>query len=98
MRVTSSHNTTAESARAAVEGQVPQLMERFGGSVSDPTWGWHGNVMEFAYMAVGSRFRGTLEITDTEVVLDINVPLRFRLFQGTIEAEARNWCNQVFGT
>ena len=98
MRVTSSHNTTAESARAAVEGQVPQLMERFGGSVSDPTWGWHGNVMEFAFRAVGSRFQGTLEITDTELVLDISVPLRFRLFQGKIETEARKWCDGIFST
>ena len=97
MRITSTHNTTAESARAAVEGQMPRLMERFGSIVTDPTWGWRGNVMEFAFMAVGSRFQGTLEMNDTELVLDIGVPLRFRLFQGIIEAEARKWCDEVFG-
>jgi hypothetical protein len=97
MKITSSHNTTAEAARAAVEDQVPRLMERFGSSVSDPTWGWRGNVMEFAFTAVGASFRGSLEITDTNVVLEVNVPLSFRLFQGTIEAEARKWCDELFG-
>ena len=97
MKITTNHNTTAESARATVEDQVPELMKRFGSSVTDPSYDWNGNVMEFRFRAVGADFRGKLEIREHDLVLAVSVPLRFRLFQGAIENEARKWCREVFG-
>jgi hypothetical protein len=97
MKITFSHNSTAEDARTTVVDQVPELMKRVGSSVSNSSYDWDGNVMEFSFRAAAADFRGTLEIKEREIVLVFNVPLRFRLFQGTIEAEARKWCREVFG-
>ncbi len=98
MKITTSHNTTAESAKKIVDEQVPGLMNRFGSQVSNPSYAWNGDVMEFRFDAMGAGFRGTLEITQSDLVLNVNVPLRFRLFQGMIEDEARRWCRDVFPT
>jgi len=96
MRIATRHHTSKESARETVEGQVPGLIARFGQSVSDPTYQWRGDTLEFAFRAIGTDLAGTLEVTDTELVLDISVPFRFKLFEGKIKSEAQAWCDQIF--
>lgn len=97
MRVATRHHTSKRSARETVEGQLPGLVARFGQSVSDPTYRWQGDTLEFAFRAVGADLTGTLEVTDTELLLDVNVPFRFMLFEGKIKSEAQAWCDQIFG-
>ena len=98
MRVATRHNTSKRSARETVEGQLQGLLTRFGQSVSDPTYRWKDDTLEFAFRAFGAELTGTLEVTDTELVLDVNVPFQFKLFEGKIRSEAQAWCDQIFGS
>ena len=77
---------------------MPRLVARIGQSVSNPTYRWQEDTLEFAFRAVGADLRGTLEVTDTALVIDVNIPFPFKLFEGKIKSEAQVWCDEIFGT
>ena len=79
---------TRQGAKDAVEGLVPDLIGRFGQRVSDPQWAWRGDTMAFSFTAMGFAIKGTLEVSDTTVVVDVKLPLAARLFEGKLRSEA----------
>ena len=97
MDVSADHGATKEEARHTVERELPRLLQRFGGHVSNVRHAWRGDTLEFSFSAVGADIEGSLHVTDRNVTVEVGVPLRFRLFQGRIEKEAREWCDRVFG-
>ena len=98
MKVTARHRTSKQLAKEIVESQVPRLVERFGQSVSNPTYRWQEDTLTFRFQAVGADLKGTLEVTETELVLDMSIPFRFKLFEGNIKSKAKVWCDEIFGT
>ena len=63
---------TREEAKIEVDRLVPQLMDRFGGAVSNPTFNWRGDVMEFSGRAAIFNIEGTLHVTDTQMILEVD--------------------------
>ena len=53
--------------------------------------------MQFSFRARGFSFRGTLEVTDAQFILDVGVPLLARPFQGRVETAIHEWVDDVFG-
>lgn len=96
MKIISNHNHTADEAKILISNQIPNLMERLGNTVSSPTYVWDGHFMEFNFIALNTKFSGTVEITSSDVVFDIAVPPKFTLFRGIIRDEAQKWCNGLF--
>ena len=97
MKVVRTHGTTIEIAKNGVEGLLPSLIQQHGSSVTNSTCNWRGDVMEFAFRARGLDFKGTLHVTDSAVILDIDLPFLARMFESQIrsavEAEFdRIWC------
>ena len=97
MEVSADHGVTKEEARHTVYRELPRLLQRFGGQVSNVRHAWRGDTLEFSFSAAGADIRGSLHVTDRNVAVEVGVPLRFRLFQGMIEKEARAWCDRSFG-
>ena len=92
MRIAVPHHTTKDNARRIVERRLDQLRTQYGGTATDLHESWSGNVLTFGAKAKGFSGSGTLEITDSEVIIDGKLPLIARPFEprirSTIEREA----------
>ena len=92
MRIAVPHRTTKENARRIVEQRMQQLERQYGHYASDVEKNWSGDRLDFGFKAKGFSGKGTLEITDNEVIIDGKLPLIAKPFEprikSTIEKEA----------
>ena len=96
MRIVREHKLTKEEARAEVDRLVPGLMDRFGGSVANPTFGWRGDVMGFSGRALIFDIEGTLQVTDTQMVLEVEgIPSFVR---GKAQSEIERWFDESWSS
>ena len=58
MDVSADHGATKEEARHTVERELPRLLQRFGGHVSNVRHAWRGDTLEFSFSAVGADIEG----------------------------------------
>lgn len=86
------HHTTKENARRIVEQRLDQLRAQYGSMASDLQESWSGDTLTFSVKARGFTGSGTLEITDSDVIVDGKLPLIAKPFEprirSTIEREA----------
>jgi len=92
MQIAVPHHTTKENARRKVEARLADLERQYGHYASDVDKVWSGDRLDFTVKARGMTGKGTLEITDTEVILDGKLPLIAKPFEprirSTVEREA----------
>jgi putative polyhydroxyalkanoate system protein len=92
MRVSVPHNTDRESARRIVDERLQKLLEQYSSYLNDVDQRWEGDRLVFSGSARGFKANGTVEITDSEMIIDGKLPLIARPFEGriksTIESEA----------
>ena len=86
MKVLRKHNSRRDSVKDDIETLLPSLMERFGDSVSDIEHDWRGDDLGFSFRASGFSVRGTVSVSDTDLLLDLRLPLAARLFEGKIRS------------
>jgi len=94
MRIVTNHNMTKQRAKSIVKRLLPDLMTRFSSSISDPTTRWQNDTVEFSGRALLFNIKGTLKITDTELILDVNGIPFFENQQTQTEMKKwfdRNW-------
>lgn len=92
MRVIVPHNTTKEEARKKIDQRLGQLLGQYGHYLSESQTNWSGDRLDFSGKAKGFSASGSVEITDSEVILDGKLPLIAKPFEPrikhTIEQEA----------
>jgi len=92
MRIAVPHKTTKEKARKIIEQRLTQLEKQYGHYASDMEKNWSGDRLDFGFKAKGFTGKGTVEITDSEVIIDGKLPLIAKPFEprikSTIEKEA----------
>ena len=92
MHIAVPHRTTKEKARKIVEHRMQQLEKQYGHYASDVEKNWSGDRLDFAFKAKGFTGKGSLEVTDSEVIIDGKLPLIAKPFEprikSTIEKEA----------
>ena len=92
MRVTVPHNTDRDTARRKVEARLQQLLTQYSSYLNNVDQRWEGDRLVFSGSARGFKADGTVEITDSEVIVDGKLPLIARPFEprikNTIEREA----------
>ena len=92
MKITRQHNRTKQQAKAWVDVKLDEMLRQFGDSVSDTSYRWNGDTMEFAFRAAGLvSFNGTLSVTDSELYLNMPFPLLAKGFEARAEEEANKW-------
>ena len=96
MKVSAPHGTTKQGARETIVEEMPKLLQRFGGQVSNARYSWRGDRLEFSFRAFGADLKGAVHVKESDVEVEVGIPFRFRLFQGRIEDEVREWCDRVF--
>lgn len=92
MRLSVPHNTDRDTARRKIEARLQQLLGQYGGYLNDVQQQWEGDRLVFSGSARGFKTNGTVEITDSEVIIDGKLPLLAKPFEprikSTIEKEA----------
>ena len=72
MRILRNHEMTKRTAMDAVKSLLPDLMSSFGGSVSNSEIEWQNDTVKFSGRVLVANINGTLNITDSELVLDVD--------------------------
>ncbi|PYQ56990.1 MAG: hypothetical protein DMF58_19350 [Acidobacteria bacterium] len=86
------HRTDKMTARQRIEERLHQILATYGHYLSESDHHWEGDRLVFSGKAKGMKASGTVEITDSEVIIDGKLPLLAKPFEprikNTIEREA----------
>ncbi len=98
MRHSIKHSLSPEKLRLAVRKFADVYCERF--KEYGTTVSWHNeDQLEVAFKVTGIRLSGMLTLEPTELGIDMDVPLAFRLFKGrairAIEEEVQPWIDKA---
>ena len=96
MRIAIPHNTTRQDARARVEMKVGGLLAQFGGRADEIEHEWTGDTLRFKGKARGFSVSGTLEVTDSEVVIDGKLPFIAMAFEPRIREAVKREAETMF--
>ena len=98
MRIAVPHNTTKEKARAIVEKKIDDLQKQYGHYASDLEKSWSGDRLDFSVKAKGLQGKGTVDVTDTDVIIDGKLPLMAKPFEPRIRSTVEKEAEQLFRT
>lgn len=98
MRIALPHNTTREKAREIVEERLENLQRQYGHYASDLQKSWDGDRLDFSVKAKGFHASGTVEITDSDIIIDGKLPLIARPFEPRIRSTVEREAEQMFRT
>jgi putative polyhydroxyalkanoate system protein len=96
MRITVPHHTTREEAKRKVEERLDTLQRQFGHYASDIDKSWQGDTLNFNVKARSMTGSGSVEVTDTEVIIDGKLPLMARPFEPRIKSAIEKEAEQMF--
>src|SRR5579872_7164898 len=92
MRIAFPHHTDPASARQKIESRLKDLLTTYGHYLSEVDQQWDGSRLVFSGKAKGMKANGTVDVTDSEIIIDGKVPLLAKPFEprikSTIEREA----------
>ena len=97
MRVSVPHNTDKETARRKVEARLHQLLAQYKHYLSDSEHRWEGDRLVFTGSAKGFKAKGTVEVTDSEVIIDGKLPLIAKPFEPRIKSTIEREAASMFG-
>jgi hypothetical protein len=98
MRIAIEHNTTRTRARKIVEERLRDAEKKYGTMASDLDYEWHGDTLHIAVKAKGFHLKGTLEITDRDVIVDGKLPLLAKPFESKIRHTVEKEAASIFRT
>ena len=98
MRIAVEHHTSKENARRRVEARLDQLLAQFGGRADEIQHEWVGDTLRFKGKARGLSVEGSVEVTDSEVIIDGKLPLMARMFEGRIRQAVEREADAMFRT
>jgi hypothetical protein len=92
MRIVIPHHTDRATARRKVDARLQELVGQHGHYLTHIEQHWEDDRLIFSGTAKGFKAHGSVEITDSEVILDGKLPLIAKPFESrvrsTIEREA----------
>lgn len=97
MKHSVSHDLGRETARKAAAAAFDSYMARFG--KYDPRATWSGDRADISFTTKGMTLKGTLEVKDRSIDMDLDVPFFLRPFKdialGAIEREIGSWITKA---
>jgi putative polyhydroxyalkanoate system protein len=86
MRINVPHHTDKETARKKINERIAHLFSQYGHFLSESEHKWEGDRLQFAGSAKGFKTNGTIEVTDTEVIIDGKLPLMAKPFEPRVKS------------
>ena len=95
MRIRRDHNMSKSQAKDWIEGKLVDMLDEFGARVSDTSHAWDRDRLNFNFRVGGVvRFRGTLDVSEDQLDLNLPFPLLARGYERTAAAEINNWLDR----
>jgi Putative polyhydroxyalkanoic acid system protein (PHA_gran_rgn) len=85
MHIVVPHKATRVVAIAKIKEALKQGKSQMGDMAKIDKEEWQEEVLHFAVTLQGKQITGTLNVTDTDMVIDAKLPLLWRIFEGKIE-------------
>jgi len=98
MRIVIPHHTDKAKARITIEARLEELLGQHGHYLSEINQHWEGDRLVFSGTAKGFKANGSVEITDSEVILDGKLPLIAKPFESRIKSTVAREAETMFGT
>ena len=96
MNIVWPHEMTKEAAKKTIEEMLPTMLKQYGGGVSDVIYEWRGDQVSFSGRVSLANLEGTLSVTDTDLVLEIDgVPY---LFEDLAASQTEAWLRDNWPT
>ena len=96
MRISVPHRTDKTTARRIINERIGQLFGQYGHYLKDSSHEWDGDRLVFTGSAKGIKANGTVEITDTEVIIDSKLPLIAKPFESRIKSSIEKEAEAMF--
>ncbi len=96
MKLNFPHNTTRNKARKKIEKLLQDLSRKHGDMVSDLEQEWDDDTLVFAFRAKGMKAKGTLDVTEDEIVLNGRLPLLALPFESRIKQQIEQEGRKLF--
>lgn len=97
MRVSFAHGSDDRArVREQIESAIPKLLAEAGGRAEAVEYAWEGDTLRFSFRALGRSLRGSAAVTDTEIVVDMGLPLVARPFEGRVKSHILEVLREVF--
>jgi len=96
MRIVIPHHTDKASARRKIEARFEELLGQHGHYLSDINQHWEGDRLLFSGTAKGFKANGSVEVTDSEVILDGKLPLIAKPFESRIKSTIEREASTMF--
>jgi hypothetical protein len=84
------HNLGREEAARRLKEKFHLVRDRYGSQVDNLRESWVDHTFSFEFKTLGMGISGTVQVEDSVVILDVNLPLAAMLFKGTIERQIRH--------
>jgi len=97
MRINVPHRTDKETARRKINERIAQLFSQYGHYLSDSEHKWDGDRLYFSGSAKGFKTNGTIEVTDSEVIIDGKLPLIAKPFESRVKSTIERETTAMFG-
>src|SRR5438445_13144824 len=98
MRIVIPHHTDRASARRRIEARLADLLSQHGHYLSDINQHWEGDRLVFSGSAKGFKANGSVEITDTDMIIDGKLPLIAKPFESRIKSTIEREPDAMFKT
>jgi hypothetical protein len=89
MNVTVPHQLGRADALQRLKSLLSDMKQQYGDKVTDLQENWTDAGGTFSFKAMGFKLSGKLNVTDTEMQLDGDLPWAAKPFQGTVETTIR---------
>lgn len=96
MRIAIPHRTDKKSARRKVEDRLQELLGVYSHYLTDMDHRWEGDMLLFSGKAKGFKANGTLEVTESEVIIDGKLPLIAKPFESRIKSSIEKEAETIF--
>lgn len=96
MKIMVPHNTSREEAKKVVEQRAANLMKQFGAQAQTVEHEWVGDVLHVRGKAMGLQIKGSVEVTETDIIVDGDLPLMARPFESKIREAVLRETDQMF--
>jgi hypothetical protein len=91
------HHTDKETAKAKITERLAVLMVQYGHYLGESSHSWEGDRLTFSGAARGFKASGTIDVTDSEVIIDGKLPLIARPFEPRVKHTVQQEAETMFG-
>ena len=96
MRISVSHRIDKATVRKRIEERLHQLLGTYGHYLSEVEHRWEGDRLVFSGKAKGMKAHGTVDVTDSEVIIDGKLPLLAKPFEPRIKSTIQREAESIF--